>query len=251
MKKLIVIFIFLFALVSGILWYRPEYLWVLANGSIAEEFAVKQLASDHPLRSPDWAKEYYIQFSDSSLGAVKYAWFRKKGSNESYVYSPDMSPTDKRFPRVREYIFTHIWGDWYTQKPAPKVMIVETKEYKVKCIKAKLGDKDLVEGCNSELQRLVFDDDRVVFLSGLRGVGFLSFAGTEIETNKDDYEYKLSLDMAGGAFRSIGTVGDKTVGECIIWKPKDNFKKITCQAQSKDIFFDFEWQIINEWPIKK
>ena len=124
-------------------------------------------------------------------------------------------------------------------------------EYKVKCIKAVLGDKDLAEGCNTELKRLNGKDDRVIFLTGIRGLGLVSFTGTEFQTNNHDYEYKLTVDMAGGMFRSIGKVGDKAIGECIVWKPKHGVKKITCLAQTNDIVFDFEWQIINEWPMKK
>ena len=150
----------------------------------------------------------------------------------------------KKILKLTIIIFYSFYIIACTQKTTPV-------EYKVKCIKAVVGDKDLAKSCKTELKRLNGKDDRVIFLTGVPGLGIVVFAGREFQTNKKDYEYKLTVENVGGMFRTIGKVDENAIGECIVFNPKDGVKKLTCLAQAKDTTFDFEWQIINEWPMKK
>lgn len=79
---------------------KPEYGWLIFNGSNAEKYAVELLNGSNP-KTPDWAIDLVVIKEN---GLVQ---FNEHNSTKVYVYSPNKEPGNEGFS------WSHIWGAWY------------------------------------------------------------------------------------------------------------------------------------------
>jgi len=79
---------------------KPEYKWLLFNGSSAEKYATALLEGDNP-KSPDWA----IDLTTTTENGVVI--FAEHNAEKLYAYSPD------GMPEKESINWSKIWGYWY------------------------------------------------------------------------------------------------------------------------------------------
>ena len=101
--KYIYIVVACLILLGSIVVVKPEYRWLIFNGSNAENYAVSLLSSDD-VSTPSWAIDLVV------IKENGYVTFGEHDSTVIYAYSPQGKPNKSNIN------WSHTWGSWYAGK---------------------------------------------------------------------------------------------------------------------------------------